>query len=103
MADEHKYDRAIQVLQQHPAVPVPAGLSLDAFVKRAAGVHALAARPGSDSASTKKFLDLVSRMSPDDQTGVPRMPPLSLFTRSDFQGPQRNIEVSDSDPSCVQW
>ncbi len=42
LMDDNKFDRAIQVLEDNPAIVLPRELALDTFAKRAAIVHAAA-------------------------------------------------------------
>ena len=42
LMEENKFDRAIQVLEDHPGIMLPKDLALDTFAKRAAIIHAAA-------------------------------------------------------------
>ena len=42
LMEENKFDRALQVLEEHPEVALPKDLALDTFAKRAAIIHSAA-------------------------------------------------------------
>jgi hypothetical protein len=40
LMEDNKFDRAIQILEDHPGIMLPKDLALDTFAKRAAIIHA---------------------------------------------------------------